>query len=118
MKKRLSTILLSFLLSMVLLATTISNSYAQELGAAGEVTLADLGESEITLNGPFDTSSVTFGLPADWSFTGDAKIDLNVTTAFGSLSQTDANQSLGGTLVVSFNRTTVATLILDKIGTF
>ena len=58
MKKRLSTILLSFLLSMVLLATTISNSYAQELGAAGEVTLADLGESEITLNGPFDTSSV------------------------------------------------------------
>ena len=118
MKKRLSTILLSFLLSMVLLATTISNSYAQELGAAGEVTLADLGKSEITLNGPFDTSSVTFGLPADWGFTGDAKIDLNVTTTFSSLSQTDANQSLGGTLVVSFNRTTVATLILDKIGTF
>ena len=40
---------------------------------------------------------------------GNARLDLNLTTTFNAVSQTDLAQSFGGTLAVSFNRTTVAT---------
>ncbi len=118
MNKRLSTIFLSFLLCMVLLATTISETYAQTPAGDGVVTLAALGKPELSLTGPFDTATVSFGLPADWKFTGNARLDLNLTTTFNAVSQDGLAQSFGGTLAVSFNRITVATLVLNEIGTF
>ena len=118
MKKQLSTIFWSFLLCMVLLATTMSNSYAQTAASSDAVTLAQLGKSEISLTGPFDTSTVSFGVPADWKFAGDAQLDLNITTTFNSAALGDSLSAYGGTLAISFNRVTVATLALDQIGTF
>lgn len=118
MNKRLSTIFSSFLLCMVLLAATISNTYAQTPGNTGVVTLADLGKSEISLTGPFDSSTLSFGLPADWKFTGNAQMDLSITTTFNAIPQGDTPMVFGGTLAVSFNRITVATLILNEVGTF
>lgn len=118
MNKRLSTIFLSFLLLLILLASTIKDAYAQTPVNSGVVTLADLGKTEISLSGPFDTSTVSFGLPANWKFTGDARIDLNITTTFNAGSQGDAPLVFGGTLAVTFNRTTVATLVLNEVGTF
>lgn len=117
MKKRLSTIILSFLLCMVLLATTINNTSAQAADKAGVVTLAELGKSEINLDGPFDTSTISFGLPADWKFTGNAQMNLLITTTFISTPQGDTPLAFGGTLAISFNRTTVATLVLNEVGT-
>ncbi len=118
MNKRLSTIFLSILLCAVLFASTVREAYAQAPTGDGVVTLANLGKSEISLTGPFDTSAVSFGLPADWKFTGNARLDLNLTTTFNAVAQNDLAQSFGGTLAVSFNRTTVATLVLNEIGTF
>lgn len=118
MNKRLSTIFLSILLCAVLFASNVHEAYAQTPTGDGVVTLANLGKSEISLTGPFDTSTISFGLPADWKFTGNARLDLNLTTTLNVLSQNDLSQSFGGTLAVSFNRTTVATLVLNEVGTF
>ncbi len=117
MNKRLLTIFYSFLLCLVLLATAISDGSAQTLVNTGVVSLADLGRTEIKLDGPFDTSTVTFGLPADWKLTDNARIDLSISTAFNVTSQTDVTVVGGGTLTVSFNRVTVATLVLNEVGT-
>lgn len=117
MNKKLSTIFSSFLLCMVLLSSMTTTTYAQTAAGNGVVSLADLGKSEISLMGPYDTSSVSFGLPADWKFTGNARIDLNITSAFNSVLQNGVTQSFGGTLTVSFNRVTIATLVLDQVGT-
>ncbi|MBI5353865.1 MAG: cellulose biosynthesis cyclic di-GMP-binding regulatory protein BcsB [Chloroflexi bacterium] len=117
MNKKLSNIFSSFLLCMVLLSTVTTTTYAQTATNNGVVSLADLGKSEISLIGPYDTSSISFGLPADWKFTGNARIELNITSAFNSIMQDGVTQSFGGTLAVSFNRVTVATLVLDKVGT-
>jgi len=84
MKKRLSTIVMSLLLGLVLLASPVRNAFAQTPATDGVVTLADLGKTEISLRGPYDTSTTTFGLPANWKFTGDAKINLNITTSFNT----------------------------------
>lgn len=121
MNKRLSTIFLSFILCVVLFVVTIQDAYAQTPLNNGVVTLASLGKSEVRLDGPYDTSSLSFGLPSYWKLTGDARIDINITTtinAANSASQSDVSQAIGGTLTVSFNRTTVATLVLNEVGTF
>ncbi len=118
MNKRLSTIFLSIMLCVVLFASNVHEAYAQTPTGDGVVTLANLGKSEISLTGPFDTSTISFGLPADWKFTGNARLDLNLTTTLNAVSQNDLTQSIGGTLAVSFNRTTVATLVLNEVGTF
>ena len=116
MNKKLSTIFSSFLLCMVLLTSMTSTTYAQTPDGNGVVSLADLGKSEISLSGPYDTSSISFGLPSDWKFTGNARLELNITSTFNSVMQNGVTQSFGGTLTVSFNRVTVATLVLDKVG--
>jgi len=117
MNKRLSTVFFSLLACMVLLAATISNTHAQTAANDGVVTLADLGKTEISLNGPFDTSTISFGLPADWKFTGDAQMNLNISTTFISAALGNSPLVVGGTLTVGFNRVTVATLVLSEIGT-
>jgi hypothetical protein len=118
MNRKFSTILLSFLLCTILLATTMSDTYAQTQTNNGVVTLADLGKTEVSLNGPFDTATLSFGLPADWKFNGNAQVNLNITTAFNSVSQNGVAQAFGGTLTVSYNRTTVTTISLNEVGTF
>ena len=118
MKKRLSNLFSSLVLCTILLAFTLGGVNAQALVNDGIVTLADLGVTEINLTGPYDTSTLSYGLPADWKFTGNAKIDLNITTTFNSVTQGNETGVAGGTLAVSFNRTTIKTLVLDQIGTF
>lgn len=87
MKKRLSNLFSSLVLCTILLAFTLGGVNAQALVNDGVVTLADLGVTEINLTGPYDTSTLSYGLPADWKFTGNAKIDLNITTTFNSVTQ-------------------------------
>nr|MBP8165155.1 cellulose biosynthesis cyclic di-GMP-binding regulatory protein BcsB [Anaerolineales bacterium] len=118
MKKRLSTIVMSLLLGLVLLASPVSNAFAQTPATDGVVTLADLGKTEISLRGPYDTSTTTFGLPANWKFTGDAKISLNITTSFNTSFVDGEAAAIGGILTISFNRSTVATLVLNQVGNF
>ncbi len=118
MKKHVSTISISFLLCVVLLLTTMTHTHAQTPNNTGVVTLANLGKAEISLNGPYDTSTTSFGLPAYWKLIGDSRIDLNITTAINSAAQSDILQALGGTLTVSFNRVTVGTFVLNKVGTY
>jgi hypothetical protein len=100
---------------MVLLAGTTMNIHAQTPTPAvpGAITLGNLGKTDVSLTGPFDSTTVTFGLPAEWKFTGDAKLDLSITTVLNAVGITDV-QPYGGTLQVSFNQVHVATLTLNK----
>ena len=118
MNKRFLNIFLSILLCMGLLVTTISNAFAQTptQATSGVVTLADIGNLEIGLNGPFDSNTISFGMPADWKFTGDAQLVLIITTALSSPASIDGSLAYGGVLTVSFNQINVATLTLNKVG--
>lgn len=59
MNKRFSNIFLSIMLCMVLLAATTMNTNAQTPTPAtpGVVILAELGKAQISLNGPFDSTT-------------------------------------------------------------
>jgi len=81
------------------------------------ITLGQLEGTEIYLNGPYDSDTVYFGLPADWKIIGDAQLDLNLTTALSVASTSDLPALYGGLLTVKFNRQTVAILPLTSLGT-
>ena len=104
-------------LMMVVLSSNIVPAFAQNnSNEIGIITLEQLGESEIFLNGPYDSTTVTFGLPADWSLTGSAQLDLNLTAALSVASESNSPAFYGGLVTVKFNRQTVAILPLNSLG--
>jgi len=103
---------------LTMFAVSITPVFAQPSFAEdGVITLAELGVTEVPLNGPYDSTTIYFGLPADWSLTGGAQIDINLTTALAGLSIGNTPELFGGLLTVKFNRQTVAILPLTSIGT-
>jgi hypothetical protein len=104
------------MLYVILLATLVTPVNAQGTSNTGEITLASLGETGILLKGPYDASSVTFGLPAEWKLAQGAQIILNTTTSFNVNPEGNAGAINGGTLTVSMNRNTLAILPLNSIG--
>ncbi len=46
-----------------------------------EVTLEQLGFQPLVLSGPFGNAELTFGLPTDWEFTGNAVLQLTLDVA-------------------------------------
>ncbi len=113
MFKRIQKIAFSVLLCAILLASMSVQALAQTAAPSGVISLADLGVTEIRMIGPFDTNTLTFGLPATWKPNSPAQISLNLTVAFDTVAQADQILN-GGTLTVSFNRRTVTALSLDK----
>lgn len=107
----------SLLLCVVLLAGFASPTHAQTAAPAGLITLADLGKSEIRLTGPYDSTTLTFGLPATWQVSSDAQVTLNTTTAFNTVDLQNTQSASGGTLTVSFNRKTIGVILLDQVQT-
>jgi hypothetical protein len=84
------------------------------------VSFQQLYGAEITLNGPYDSTTNVFGLPADWKLNGDARLELNLTVSsnlltVGSVSG-NADFNAGGILTVLVNRNVVATIPLVQNG--
>jgi hypothetical protein len=101
-----------------LLAASFSPAQAQNPLADGIITLGQLEGTEILLLGPYDSTTLYFGLPADWSMNGDAQLELNVTAAFNAATVGNVPAVYGGLLTVRFNRNTVAILPINNLGTF
>ncbi len=118
MTKKFTTLSIALALLFALLGANFGPAQAQTLPADGIITLGQLEGTEILLLGPYDSTTLYFGLPADWSMTGDAQLDLNVTAAFNAASTGDAPAVYGGLLTVRFNRNTVGILPISSLGTF
>jgi len=102
---------------LALLVTGVFPVSAQGPVNVEVITLGQLEGTEVYLNGPYDSATVYFGLPADWQLIGDAQLDLNLTTALSVASTSDIPALYGGLLTVKFNRQTVAILPLNSLGT-
>lgn len=118
MNKRLYILLMSLMLAIMLVAVSFGRVNAQAGTNPGVITLAELGRTEIFLNGPFDTYQFSFGLPAEWKLIGGATLNLNLLSTFNTVTQSGLPVAYGGTLTVKFNRDTVAVLPLNEVGTF
>ncbi len=118
MTKRIPSIIIALALLFTLLAASFNPAQAQAPLEDGVITLGQLEGSEILLLGPYDSQTVFFGLPADWSMTGDAQLDMNVTASFNAAAVGNVPAVYGGLLTVRFNRNTVAILPISNLGTF
>lgn len=102
----------SILLCIFLLAGFSTTTHAQT--PSGFITLADLGKSEIHLTGPYDSTTLNFGLPATWQVNSEVQVSLNISTVFNAAEQ---QYTAGGTLTVSLNRNTAEVILLDQVQT-
>lgn len=88
-----------------------------------EISFAELGLQEETLNGPFDNLVIRFGVPSDWALTQGAAVTLDLAFYFDTLvnENADVNANVlgrvfGGLLQVVYNDVTIDTILLDQYG--
>ena len=88
--------------------------------SGNDISLFQVDQTEIQLNGPYASSSVAFGLPASWRLTTGAKMQLNLAVSFNAVAQAGVDASAlavqGGTLTVLMNGVSVGVLSLNQIG--
>jgi len=101
-----------------MLVADFGTTRAQDAVSGTVISLAQLQENEIFLKGPYDTFTVTFGLPADWKLTAGSQLDLHLLSALNAATPPEGPALYGGTVTVKFNRDTVAILPLYTIGDF
>ena len=93
------------------------------------VTWEMLGLNEIQLDGPYDATYFSFGLPADWKLIEGATLNLSLGVFVNAGVQNQSTPAVagpgqpystgaigGGTLTVYLNNTTLAVLPLDQVG--
>ncbi len=85
---------------------------------ADVITFEQVGKSETILTGPYDTTTLLFGVPADWNLTGGASLDLFMTVVFNTnaLGSVNSGFMYGGTFYVRLNGVTVGILTLNQVG--
>ncbi len=142
MKKQFPKLLLILALCLILLAGLVVSVQAQAVpptptvspapGAVAptptvqqsanpnEVSLAQLRQSEIQLNGPYDAYSFSFALPADWKLTDGAGIDIALGASFNlPVVQSQSNTTVfagGGTVTVLLNNAILAVVPINSVG--
>ena len=82
--------------------------------------LAQVSQNDIELIGPYDSTTYSFGIPANWMLTDGASLVLNLGVSFSSVANQTVDATgadvLGGTLTVRFNGVIVSVLPLTKVG--
>ena len=112
--------------------TSVMGAKQKNIGPVSDpnvVTWEMLGLSETQLNGPYDATYFSFGLPADWKLIEGATLNLSLgvfvnagiqtqsTPAVTSLGQSYSAGTIGGgTLTVYLNSTILTVLPLDQVG--
>jgi hypothetical protein len=80
------------------------------------VTFSQLRQSEIQLNGPYDSKSIYFIIPADWNLKEGIQLDLFVGVSFNSGLKDQGNVIGGGTLTVLLNNIVLDAAPLNDVG--
>ena len=78
------------------------------------VNFTSLDTPDTTLNGPYDSMSVDFSLPPNWQLLDGSEIQMFITAFTVSSAPSTTTDSIGATLDVSFNGSTVSSLILQS----
>ncbi|HEY3311092.1 MAG TPA: cellulose biosynthesis cyclic di-GMP-binding regulatory protein BcsB [Anaerolineales bacterium] len=117
--KFLNFLIVPFVL-LSLLFGLVPPAQAMVAAAPTDITLFQINQSEIQLNGPYESSSVSFGLPATWKLTAGATLKLNMAVSFSAVSaQADAQNHIttqGGTLTVRLNSVSIGVIPLNQTG--
>jgi len=61
---------------------SVASAAPEQQEATATFTFAQLGESDIIMNGPFDSSFISFSLPAYWTLQDGAEIQLVISSSF------------------------------------
>ncbi len=75
-----------------------------------------LGFTSRTLQGPIDSSSLFFSIPADWELLEGASLQLDMTVFLGTDATGRADVAFGGVLAVSLNNVFLDSVLLDQAG--
>src|SRR5215207_626984 len=99
------------------LLANVHPAFAQN-AAEERVDFSLLSQSEIGLQGPLDTRSFRFNLPATWELLEGGQLHLNFDVSFnaGSAVGESSSQPIAGYLQVTLNNTPLGTITLDKRG--
>jgi len=88
-----------------------------------ELTFSLFEYEEVALYSPFDESDYDFGLPAEWQFTGGARLELDLAVFFERPDVVEGFSGLeylinipGGLLRIIFNDVTLTSIVLESIG--
>jgi cellulose synthase subunit len=108
---------LAGLLAVMLFSPATAAS--QERGAAQQntqppLTFAMLGRTDTLMRGPFATTNVRFGLPANWAFQDGSRLELIITTNLVTDSPNPVadGQPTGASMSVTLNKKLLTTLSL------
>lgn len=73
---------------------------------------------EMEFDGPYDSNSFSFAIPANWVLTSGAALNLSMGVSFNTAVQSQLGTTVvgGGSFTVLLNNTVLAALPLDKVG--
>ena len=97
---------------------TVSPTPAIQVAAGVPVNVLSfesLNTPDTALNGPYDSMTVDFSLPADWQLVDGAELRLVVSASAvtSGVVAPDANQTLGATLDITFNGQLITSIVLE-----
>ena len=120
MSRRITNWMITIMVCLSMILPTSVPVLAQGI-SPDQITFVQLARPDITLTGPIDAYTFSFGLPADWKLNGAGRLDLFLNVTFEVAGTVDGNgqssDSLsGGILTVNFNDVTIGTILLDKRG--
>ena len=111
------------LVVLVMSGLNVSNVYAESnevaslIGVNGQlenaITFEQLGYTEVLLVGPFDSTRVNFGLPANVNLASGSSLFLDYAVAWSGSGEVNLENSILGTLLVYFNDELIDTIILN-----
>jgi hypothetical protein len=104
--------------SMLAFSAPISVSAQDEI-VSDQFTFLQVGQNDISLTGPHESRTFSFGLPADWKLDGGGELELLMTISFNQPVATDPNVPAvvsGGILTVEFNDVAIGVIPLSQAG--
>ena len=115
---QLNKILMIIVLCFVVIFSAPAPVVAQEGVVSDQFTFLQLGETDISLSGPYDSRRFYFGLPADWKVDGDGELELLMTVSFNQAVASDPGVSVvsGGVITVEFNDVVIGVFPLNQVG--
>jgi len=92
--------------------------FAQDEVNSDRFTFLELGQTEISLTGPYDSRTIYFGLPADWKLEGGGELELLMTASFNQAVVGDADVTTvnGGIISVDFNGSLLGVFPINQVG--
>ena len=118
MKKLIHSLLSSFVLAGLLVGFSFSSSQAEELNqtSAAQTTLSfeQIGQADTVMHGPYSTTRLRFGLPANWAFENGAALHFLITSSLitDKDNLVSDGQYIAATMRVTLNKKIITTIPL------